>query len=96
MKKVFTTITNKLDAYLRDNTTESSMRLYGLLIVVVGCVCVLAFTTFIGITLLKGKPLDYIGSAAIIAAISGFISVGIYGKIKQFKLEQDVTDTKDN
>ena len=95
MRKIMTMILDKLDAYLRDNTTESSMRLFGLLIVLVGCVCAIAFTTFIGIVVIQGKTISLVDAAAVYCGIATFTAVGIYGKVKQFKLEQDAVTTKD-
>lgn len=76
-----------LKSYLQEATKDSSMRLYGLLIVVTGCISVFLLSSVTAFALFSKQTIDYNGIAWLIGAITVFIGVGITGKAAQKRTE---------
>jgi len=87
MKNFFTLILDKLKAYLSDNTTESAMRLYGLMIILTSCLCAIGYTVFVCINI---TTINLTNAAAVYVALATFAGVGIIGKYYQKKVEDSV------
>ena len=89
MKNIIALILEKLKSYLSENTSESAMRLYGLLIIFTSCLCAIGYTVFVCINI---KTINLTDAAAVYVALATFSGTGIAGKYFQKKVE-DATMT---
>jgi len=89
MKNFLALILDKLKGYLADNTSESAMRLYGLMIILTSCLCAIGYTVFVCIHI---ATINLTDAAAVYVALATFSGTGIAGKYFQKKVE-DATAT---
>lgn len=87
MKNILTFILDKLKSYLSDNTTESAMRLYGLMIILTSCLCAIGYTVFVCINI---NTINLANAATVYVALATFSGTGIAGKYFQKKVEDSL------
>lgn len=90
MKSFLALLLDRLKCYLSENTNDSAMRLYSLMIILTSCFCAVGYTVFVCINM---KTINLTDAAAVYVALATFCGTGIAGKYFQRKVEDA---TKDN